>query len=55
MPRRRRLDLPGIPQHVVQRGNNRGACFSDDDRFAYLDRLRRITRTGWPLMCMRTC
>ena len=40
MPRRCRLDLPGIPQHIVQRGNNRGACFfSDDDRVAYLDRL----------------
>jgi len=41
MPRRRRLDLPGIPQHIVQRGNNRGACFfCDDDRFAYLDRVK---------------
>ena len=40
MPRRCRLDLPGIPQHIVQRGNNRGACFfCDDDRVAYLDRL----------------
>jgi putative transposase len=39
MPRRRRVDLSGIPQHVVQRGNNRGAClFCDDDLFAYLDR-----------------
>jgi len=40
MPRRRRIDLPGIPQHIVQRGNNRGVCFfSDEDRRAYLDRL----------------
>lgn len=40
MPRRRRIDMPGIPQHVVQRGNNRGVCFfTDDDRYAYLDRL----------------
>jgi putative transposase len=45
MPRRRRLDLPGIPQHVVQRGNNRGACFfSDGDRFAYLDRLAHYAK-----------
>src|SRR4051794_13634248 len=29
MPRPPRLDLPGLPQHVVQRGNNRDACFSD--------------------------
>ena len=32
-----RLDLPGIPQHVVQRGNNRLPCFLDDqDRRSYL-------------------
>ncbi len=24
-----RLDLPGIPQHIVQRGNDRQACFAD--------------------------
>ena len=45
MPRRRRLDLPGVPQHIVQRGNNRGACFfCDDDRFTYLDRLAHHAR-----------
>lgn len=27
MPRRPRLDLPDIPQHVIQRGNDRGPCF----------------------------
>jgi putative transposase len=27
MPRQRRLDLPGVPQHVIQRGNNRQPCF----------------------------
>ena len=41
MARQRRLDLPGLPQHIVQRGNNRSACFFDDsDRFRYLDLLR---------------
>lgn len=36
-----RLDLPGIPQHVVQRGNNRPPCFLDDgDRLRYLQLLR---------------
>lgn len=40
MPRPRRLNLPGIPQHVVQRGNNRQACFfSDADYRLYLDLL----------------
>ncbi|MBP1474546.1 transposase [Frateuria sp. MAH-13] len=37
MARQPRLDLPGIPQHVVQRGNNRLPCFLDDnDRRRYL-------------------
>lgn len=38
MPRRPRFDLPGIPFHIVQRGNDRQACFfDDDDRHFYLD------------------
>lgn len=38
MARQPRLDLPGVPQHVVQRGNNRSACFFDDrHRRLYLD------------------
>lgn len=45
MARLPRLDLPGIPQHVVQRGNNRSVCFFDDqDRFAYLDSLTQASR-----------
>ncbi len=37
MARSPRFDLPGIPQHVVQRGNNRLPCFPDDlDRQRYL-------------------
>jgi putative transposase len=37
MARRARLDLPGIPQHVIQRGINRTACFfADVDYTAYL-------------------
>ena len=37
MARLPRFDLPGIPQHVVQRGNNRLPCFLDDeDRQNYL-------------------
>ncbi len=40
MPRPRRLNLPGIPQHITQRGNNRQSCFFDDeDRLVYLDLL----------------
>lgn len=27
MPRKPRFNLPGIPQHIIQRGNNREPCF----------------------------
>ena len=37
MPRRPRLTLPGIPLHLIQRGNNRQACFfADDDYLRFL-------------------
>ncbi len=40
MPRKPRFNLPGIPQHVIQRGNNREACFaSTRDYHQYLDDL----------------
>jgi len=38
MPRRPRLSLPGVPLHIIQRGNNRQACFFADEDFRfYLD------------------
>ena len=41
MPRRPRLTLPEIPVHVIQRGNNRQACFyADEDYRFYLNHLR---------------
>lgn len=41
MARLPRFDLAGVPQHVVQRGNNRMPCFLDDeDRHRYLQCLR---------------
>ncbi|WP_345782844.1 transposase [Dyella acidisoli] len=44
MPRQPRLDLPYIPQHIVQRGNDRQPCFfTDIDRIRHLDELREIT------------
>src|SRR5438874_712623 len=37
MARHPRLELPGIPLHVIQRGNNRALCFlADGDRRLYL-------------------
>lgn len=38
MPRRTRLYLPGLPYHIVQRGNNREACFIEPENYQfYLD------------------
>lgn len=37
MPRRARVMLANVPAHVIQRGNNRQACFfADDDYHVYL-------------------
>ncbi len=33
MPRKPRFTLPGIPQHIIQRGNNRKPCFFDQEDF----------------------
>jgi len=44
MPRKPRFNLPGIPQHVIQRGNNRQPCFfADVDYQRYLDDLASAT------------
>ena len=41
MARLPRLNLPGIPQHVIQRGNNKQVSFfSDTDYTVYLDKLK---------------
>ena len=38
MPRRPRIILPGVPVHLIQRGNNRQACFyADEDYQGYLN------------------
>jgi hypothetical protein len=37
MARKPRFNLPGVPQHVIQRGNNRDPCFlSEEDHQRYL-------------------
>ncbi|MEZ0471518.1 transposase [Luteimonas salinilitoris] len=45
MARFPRFDLPGVPQHIVPRGNNRLPCFLDDS-----DRLRYLTLLGDALL-----
>ena len=45
MPRRARIALADVPLHVIQRGNNRQACFfTDDDYRFYLDQLRQCAQ-----------
>jgi len=44
MPRKPRMYLPGIPSHVIQRGNNRLPCFfAETDYSYYLYCLREAT------------
>jgi len=41
MPRKPRFNLLGIPQHVIQRGNNRDPCFyAEEDYQRYLNDLQ---------------
>ena len=45
MPRRSRLILPEVPLHIIQRGNNRQACFfADDDYQCYLEWLEKYAK-----------
>ena len=40
MPRRPRQFIPGVPLHIIQRGNNRQACFiTERDYVVYLGKL----------------
>ena len=44
MPRQPRLNLPGIPQHIMQRGNNRQDCFFEEENYTvYLDKLKEYS------------
>jgi putative transposase len=40
MPRRTRMYIPGLPYHIVQRGNNRNACFIEPGDYRYCLALR---------------
>jgi putative transposase len=45
LPRRARIQLAGVPVHVIQRGNNRSACFyAEDDYRFYLRQLADACR-----------
>ena len=41
MARLPRLNMSGVPQHVIQRGNNKKACFFEEQDYkVYLDKLK---------------
>ena len=40
MPRKPRFQLPGYPQHIIQRGNNRQPCFFACSRYIELNPVR---------------
>lgn len=42
MPRRKRMYLSGVPFHIVQRGNNREACFYSPEDYQYYLYLLKI-------------
>lgn len=45
MPRRARMYIPGLPYHIVQRGNNRDACFIEPANYQfYLDLWQEISK-----------
>ena len=45
MPRRPRILVPGVPAHIIQRGNNRSACFyAEEDYRFYLEHLGEQAR-----------
>jgi putative transposase len=45
VPRRARLSIAGIPWHIIQRGNNRGACFfAEEDYRRYLGALEELAK-----------
>ena len=47
MPRRPRSVVPGIPLHVIQRGNDRNACFlTDRDHRLYLALLTELSKAA---------
>jgi len=45
MPRRARIAIAGIPWHIIQRGNDRSACFyNNDDYENFLETLSERAR-----------
>lgn len=55
MPRKPRMYIAGYPYHVIQRGNNRDACFySEEDYFFILKNSTQLV-IDTRLACMPMC
>ncbi|HWR59286.1 MAG TPA: transposase [Thermodesulfovibrionales bacterium] len=55
MPRMPRAVAPGFPHHIVQRGNNKGAVFfNDEDRAVYLFLLKKYSEK-WETAVISYC
>ena len=47
MARKSRFQLPGVPQHIVQRGNNREPCFyAGEDYWRYKQDLAEAAKNN---------
>ena len=42
MPRRARMYIVGVPYHIVQRGNNREACFLEPENYQFYLELWKV-------------
>lgn len=54
MPRKTRMYLPRVPAHVVQRGNNREACFFAEEDFQFYKEVfsRRVASLRCAIACV---
>jgi len=50
MPRKTRMYLPGVPPHIVQRGNNREARFFEIENHQFHSELIRLTTGAGQLL-----
>ena len=55
MPRRPRMYLPDLPYHIVQRGNNREACFIEPENYSYYLELWKEVSTRYDVSVHAYC
>lgn len=55
MPRRARIKHGGDPHHIIQRGNNRSACFFSDEDYRFYLEIVAEGAAGTTVPSMPTC